>query len=106
MAITHDDCGRPEDSSLAEPLLTAKLGNEEVNEEVEFLVDTGASYSVLNTIKGKLSNDSVTIIGAKVNCKSQLFFKPIDFELGKQTHPFSIYSIHQSISVGEIYWKT
>lgn len=105
MAITSDGCGRPEDSSLAEPLLTAKLGNEKVNAEVEFVAETGTSYSVLNTVKGNLNNDSITIIGATGNCKSWPFLKPIDFELGKQTHLFSIYPIHQSISLGKIYWK-
>lgn len=39
MTITNNDCGRSEDSSLAELLTTAELGNEEVNVEVEFLVD-------------------------------------------------------------------
>lgn len=32
MAITDDDWGGPEDSYPPEPLVTAKLGNEEVNE--------------------------------------------------------------------------
>lgn len=42
------------DSTPAEPL---RLGKE----EVEFLVSTGANYSVLNTCKGKLSKDVVTV---------------------------------------------
>lgn len=29
MAITKEDCGRPEGSSLAESLITAEMGNEE-----------------------------------------------------------------------------
>jgi len=34
------------------------------NEEVEFLVDTGATYSVLKTCKEKFSHESVDVFGA------------------------------------------
>jgi len=34
------------------------------NEEGEFLVDTGATYSVLNTCEGKFSHKSVDVVGA------------------------------------------
>lgn len=44
----------------------------------------GAGCSVLNTVKGNLSNDSITIIGATGNHETQPFFQPIDFILGKQ----------------------
>lgn len=45
------------------------------NWEIEFLLDTGARCSLLNTVQGKLSCDSVTVdsvtvIGATGNCKT------------------------------------
>lgn len=49
-----EDCRETGDSPPAEPL---RLGKE----EVEFLVSTGATYSVLNTCKGKLSKDMVNV---------------------------------------------
>lgn len=41
----------------ADPLVTLRLGKE----EVEFLVDTGAIYSVFNTCKRKLSRNVVVL---------------------------------------------
>jgi len=34
------------------------------NEEVKFLINTGTTYSVLNTRKGKFSHKSVDVVGA------------------------------------------
>lgn len=45
---------------------------------------TGAGHSVLNTAKGNLSNNFITIIGATGNDETQPFFQPIAFKLGKQ----------------------
>ena len=50
----------PEVLSPAEPVVTAMLGNG----KLEFLIDTGAGYLVLNTLQGKLSDDSITTISA------------------------------------------
>lgn len=46
-------------SSPAEPLVIVKLGKE----KIKVLVDTGATYSVLNTLGGELSQDTVEVIG-------------------------------------------
>uniref|UniRef100_A0A8C5TGM6 ribonuclease H n=1 Tax=Malurus cyaneus samueli TaxID=2593467 RepID=A0A8C5TGM6_9PASS len=63
-----------------------KLGKE----DVELLVDTGATYSVLNTLKGKLSHDTVNVIGATGASETRPFFQPLKFKLGKHwvTHQF------------------
>lgn len=69
-----------------EPLVTIKLGNE----EVECLIDTGAIYSVLNTKKHELGTDMVKVIGAMGKAEERPFFKPLKFNIGKQwvTHQF------------------
>lgn len=86
MAIAEDLWREPEVSSSAEPLVTTTLGNE----KLEFLVDTGAGSLVLNTLQGKLYDDSITIVGATRTCEMLSFFKPIKFKQGKLwiTHQF------------------
>ena len=54
------------------------------NEEIDFLVDTGAAYSVINTGKGKLSQENAVIVGATGKRKRRPFFQPLDFNIGKQ----------------------
>lgn len=60
------------------------------NEEIDFLVDTGAAYSVINTGKGKLSQENAVVVGATGQKKRRPFFQPLDFNIGKQrvTHQF------------------
>lgn len=86
----------------AEPLVTTQLGKK----EVEFLVDTGASYSVLNTLEGLLNQEIITVIGAMGVEESHPFFKPIKFHLGKHwvTHQF-LYLTNLPKAREEIYWK-
>ncbi|XP_050769787.1 uncharacterized protein LOC127027997 [Gymnogyps californianus] len=59
-------------------------------EEVEFLVDTGAIYSVLNTCKGNLSQQTISIIGATRQKENRPFFQSLKFGIGKRvlTHQF------------------
>ncbi|XP_009324031.1 PREDICTED: protein NYNRIN-like [Pygoscelis adeliae] len=79
---------KPEESSPAEPLVKIKLGEDET--EIECLIDTGATYSVLNTKKHELGYDTVRIIGATGKPETRPFFKPLKFKIGKQwvTHQF------------------
>lgn len=54
----------------AKPLVTIRLENE----DVKFLVDAVAMYSVINTCKAQLSNQTTSIIGATGKAGVQLFF--------------------------------
>lgn len=44
----------------AEHLVSIELGKE----KIDFLIDTGATYSVLNTNQGNLSQETVNYVGA------------------------------------------
>lgn len=76
----------PGESSPAEPLVTLRRGNK----EVEFLVYTGATYSVLNTCEGKFSHETGSGVGATAKRESRPFLQTLKFKLGKQriAHPF------------------
>lgn len=60
------------------------------NEQVDFLIDTGATYSVLNTRKGALSQNTVNVTGATGKSENLPFFQPLKFKIGKMwlTHQF------------------
>lgn len=60
-------------------MVVAKLGKD----DVEFLVDMGATYSALNTLKGKLNQDTVNVIGAMRVSETRPFFQPLKFKFGK-----------------------
>ena len=60
------------------------------NKPIDFLVDTGATYSVLNTkLTGKSSNE-VTVTGVSGQVQKQTFLQPLECQLGGQklTHSF------------------
>ncbi|XP_055648709.1 protein NYNRIN-like, partial [Falco peregrinus] len=63
-------------------LIKLKLGEEQ--EEVEFLIDTGATYSVLNQALMPLGNDYVSVKGATGQTEKAYFCKPLKYKLGKQ----------------------
>ena len=65
------------------------LSNKLRNEEREFLINTGTTYSVLNTCKGKFSHKSVDV-GVTGQKENQPFLELLKFKLGKQwvTHQF------------------
>lgn len=46
----------------------------------ELLKDTEATFSVLNTNKGKLSQETVNIIGASGKVEKQIFCNSINFK--------------------------
>ena len=54
------------------------------------MTDTGATYSVLNTMQPELGIESVRVIGATGISEQKPFFKPLKFKIGKQwvTHQF------------------
>lgn len=72
--------------SPTEPLVTVKLGNE----KLKFLIDTEATYSVLNTYKGELSKQEMPVIGATGKKEVRPFFQPIKCGIGNRvfTHKF------------------
>lgn len=51
-------------------------------EEVQFLVDTGAAYSVLNDLYGKIGNKTATIIGATGREEVRSFMRPLELRFG------------------------
>jgi len=51
---------------------------------VEFLVDTGATLSVLNQALTPVDDDFVTVRGATGQSEKVYFLKPLEFKLGKQ----------------------
>lgn len=67
---------------LVEPLVRIKLGKQ--SKEVEFLVDRGASYSVLNQKLIPVDRDFVNVVGATGQSEKAYFLQPIEFKLGKQ----------------------
>lgn len=60
-------------------MVIAKLGKD----DTEFWVDTGAAYSVLNILEGKLSQDTVHVVGVTGVSETRPFFQPLKFRLGK-----------------------
>lgn len=53
------------------------------NENLLFLVGIGTNYSVLNTLKEKFRDASITIVGATGTWELPPFFKPVKFKLEK-----------------------
>ena len=51
---------------------------------MEFLIDTGATYSVLNQALMPLGNDYVSVKGATGQTEKAYFCKPLKYKLGKQ----------------------
>jgi len=66
--------------SPAEPLVDIKLGND----VVKFLVDRGATYSVLNSCKGPMNEYSTAVVGAMGNWEVRPFFQPIKCKIGNK----------------------
>lgn len=60
-----------------------KLG-EELQQSVEFLVDAGATYLVLNTSLTPVSDEFVTIREATGQSEKAYILKPLQFSIGKQ----------------------
>ena len=48
----------------------------------EFRVDTGATYSVLNTKLGLLSDEKIQVIGATGQVEERTFLQPLDIKFG------------------------
>lgn len=59
-----------------------KLGKE--GKRVEFLIDTGATYSVLNKALVPVGRDYVMVQGATGQSEKAYFCKPLKYKLGKQ----------------------
>ncbi|XP_077644845.1 uncharacterized protein LOC144247578 [Lonchura striata] len=72
----------PGETTLADPLVKIELGKEK--KEIDFLVDTGASYSVLNQQLMPKDKDFITVIGATGQREKAYFLKPLNYRLGKQ----------------------
>ena len=54
------------------------------NKPIDFLVDTGATYSVMNTGVTKESPDTVTVTSMSRQSQKQAFLQPLEFQLGDQ----------------------
>ncbi|XP_065525208.1 uncharacterized protein LOC136009050 [Lathamus discolor] len=69
-----------------EPLVKIQLGEE----EIKFLIDTGATYSVLNDLHGKIGKKATTIVGATGKEEVRPFLQPLNLRFqGKElTHEF------------------
>uniref|UniRef100_A0A8C3E7W5 ribonuclease H n=1 Tax=Corvus moneduloides TaxID=1196302 RepID=A0A8C3E7W5_CORMO len=59
-----------------------KLGDKE--KEIEFLVDTGATYSVLNKALMSVGDDYIVVHGATGQSEKAYFCKPLKYKIGKQ----------------------
>ena len=57
---------------------------------IEFLVDIGVTYSVLNTRSGKLGHNSCKIMGVSGKAQEQAFIEPLECKLDEHmlTHSF------------------
>lgn len=62
-----------------------KLGKEQ--KKVEFLVDTGTMYSVLNKALMPLGNGYVMVEGATGQSEKAYFCEPLKHKLGQETRP-------------------
>lgn len=51
---------------------------------MEFLVDTGATYSVLNQALVPVENECIFVKGATGQSKKTYFCEPLKYKLGKQ----------------------
>ncbi|XP_066195654.1 uncharacterized protein, partial [Sylvia atricapilla] len=69
-----------------EPMVTLRLEGKAVT----FLVDTGATHSVLNYMEGQIGNKSTAIIGATGREEIRPFLQPLDLSFGNKvlTHEF------------------
>lgn len=74
-------------ATLGDPLVIVKLGNEE--KKVEFLVDTEATYSVLNKALIPISRGYFVVTGSTGQSGKAYFCKPLKYKLRKQ------WGIHQ-----------
>ena len=54
------------------------------NKPVDFLVDMGTTYSVLNTKVIKKSSDAVIVTGVNGQLQTQVFLQPLECQLGDQ----------------------
>ena len=59
-------------------------------EPLEFRVDTGASYSAVNTKLGPLSDSTIQVVGVTGQVEERTFLRPLDIKFGgkKFDHQF------------------
>ncbi|KAJ7406367.1 hypothetical protein WISP_134298 [Willisornis vidua] len=51
-------------------------------EPMEFRVDTGATYSAMNQLKGSLSDSTVLVVGVSGEVEERAFLRPLDIKFG------------------------
>ncbi|KAF4805363.1 hypothetical protein TURU_001204 [Turdus rufiventris] len=71
VAHVKEDRREPESLSLMDPLVIIKLGDKE--EKMEFLVDTGATYLVLNKTLMPITDNYIMLRGQLANLKEHIF---------------------------------
>ncbi|KAJ7411059.1 hypothetical protein BTVI_51374 [Pitangus sulphuratus] len=70
------------DLPLGHPLVKIRLGEEK--EELDFLIDTRATFSVLNQELMPKSDKFSQVMGATGQSKKAFLLKPLKFKIGKQ----------------------
>ncbi|KAK4811221.1 hypothetical protein QYF61_022118 [Mycteria americana] len=78
-----------------QPLLRDQCLGKEEKKPVEFLIDTGATFSVLNQTLLPVSKQTVNIVGATGQVERAFFLRPLKFKIGKSV------GIHKSLYLPE-----
>lgn len=68
-------------TALADPLVKMQLGTDK---EIEFLIDTGATFSVLNQALVPKSEKYIRVKGATGQSENAFFLKPLEYKIGKR----------------------
>lgn len=83
VACTKSDCRGPGDLTPGDPLvIKMKWGKQE--KEVELIVETGATFSVLNKMLVPVGNEYVRVRGATGQSEIAYFCKSLKYKYGKQ----------------------
>lgn len=77
--------------STEEPRVTLDVAGKKIN----FLVDTGATYSVLNSYSGPLSSKSAKVMGVEGNLKAYFYTFPITCQFESQIFKHSFLIVPQ-----------
>lgn len=79
--IDNSECWGLADLSLADPLVKIQLGNDK---EVEFLIDTIATFSLLNQALMPKSEKHIQVMAATGQPENAFFLKPLEYKIGKR----------------------
>lgn len=77
-AVNNSEWREPADLSLTDPLVRIQLGDDK---KVRFLIDTGATFSVLNQALMPKSKKHIQVMG---DTGQPFFLKPLEYKIGKR----------------------